>query len=246
MYIFICWYIYIYVYIYKFIYLCIQLVTPTAKKYNTLGNRCETRPKINVSKPLLSKNSSIIFQHTPSKHRPVNLQPTVHVSKFLNFWALGMAWGAVCWGMIGLLLLFNLYLPPPVSTAVSFGFPALLPSRLEPRHVMWDSDVDFDLAAFHSLVRALKRILVEEANPHSTRTNHFRESFTWWFKVTFLGWLSDLQWGDKKRSRLESLGMCFFFRLALILYVGSFDEVGRWQDLMNRMLLYIWWTKSRW
>ena len=25
---------------------------------------------------------------------------------------------------------------------------------------MWDSDVDFDLAAFHSLVRALKRPLV--------------------------------------------------------------------------------------
>ena len=27
---------------------------------------------------------------------------------------------------------------------------------------MWDSDVDFDLAAFHSLVRALKRILVKK------------------------------------------------------------------------------------
>jgi hypothetical protein len=26
---------------------------------------------------------------------------------------------------------------------------------------MWDSDVDFDLAAFHSLVRALKRRLVQ-------------------------------------------------------------------------------------
>ena len=27
------------------------------------------------------------------------------------------------------------------------------------RNVMWDSDVDFDLAAFHALVRALKRTL---------------------------------------------------------------------------------------
>mmetsp|Transcript_73169 Transcript_73169/g.161491 ORF Transcript_73169/g.161491 Transcript_73169/m.161491 type:complete len:756 (-) Transcript_73169:92-2359(-) len=34
---------------------------------------------------------------------------------------------------------------------------SLVPMKL--RHVMWDSDVDFDLAAFHSLVRALKRTL---------------------------------------------------------------------------------------
>ena len=25
-------------------------------------------------------------------------------------------------------------------------------------------------------------------------------SLSWWFKVTFLGWLSDLQWGDKKAT----------------------------------------------
>lgn len=44
---------------------------------------------------------------------------------------------------------------------------SLVPMRL--RHVMWDSDVDFDLAAFHSLVRALKRTLrqmVEGALAH--------------------------------------------------------------------------------
>mmetsp|Transcript_44893 Transcript_44893/g.104898 ORF Transcript_44893/g.104898 Transcript_44893/m.104898 type:complete len:762 (-) Transcript_44893:36-2321(-) len=34
---------------------------------------------------------------------------------------------------------------------------SLVPMRL--RNVMWDSDVDFDLAAFHALVRALKRTL---------------------------------------------------------------------------------------
>ena len=37
------------------------------------------------------------------------------------------------------------------------------------RNVMWDSDVDFDLAAFHALVRALKRTLrqlVEGALAH--------------------------------------------------------------------------------
>ena len=37
------------------------------------------------------------------------------------------------------------------------------------RNIMWDSDVDFDLAAFHALVRALKRTLrqlVEGALAH--------------------------------------------------------------------------------
>eukprot|EP00913_Durusdinium_trenchii_P014735 g13823.t1 len=44
---------------------------------------------------------------------------------------------------------------------------SLVPMRLRP--VMWDSDVDFDLAAFHTLVRALKRTLrqvVEGALAH--------------------------------------------------------------------------------
>ena len=77
----------------------------------------------------------------------------------------------LCWGMIGILLLFNLYPLPLFSTAVSVC-PARPSASAAPRHVMWDSDVDFDLAAFHSLVRALKRILVEEANPNSKKTNH--------------------------------------------------------------------------
>ena len=37
------------------------------------------------------------------------------------------------------------------------------------RNIMWDSDVDFDLATFHALVRALKRTLrqlVEGALAH--------------------------------------------------------------------------------
>ena len=46
------------------------------------------------------------------------------------------------------------------SPGVPPGCPAAAPPPA-PRHVMWDSDVDFDLAAFHSLVRALKRSLVE-------------------------------------------------------------------------------------
>lgn len=44
---------------------------------------------------------------------------------------------------------------------------SLVPMRL--KNVMWDSDVDFDLAAFHALVRALKRTLrqlVESALAH--------------------------------------------------------------------------------
>lgn len=38
------------------------------------------------------------------------------------------------------------------------SWPNVKPSQ-PARPVMWDSDVDFDLAAFHTLVRALKRAL---------------------------------------------------------------------------------------
>ena len=48
---------------------------------------------------------------------------------------------------------------------VACGSPGLPGGCPAPRHVMWDSDVDFDLAAFHSLVRALKRSLVEVMGP---------------------------------------------------------------------------------
>ena len=43
------------------------------------------------------------------------------------------------------------------------------PCHVPVRNIMWDSDVDFDLAAFHALVRALKRTLrqlVEGALAH--------------------------------------------------------------------------------
>lgn len=72
--------------------------------------------------PLLSKNFSIIFQHTPKNIAGSTSNQQLHVSKFLNFWVLGgIASGYALLGYDWASLRFNLYLPPLFSTAVSFG-----------------------------------------------------------------------------------------------------------------------------
>ena len=54
------------------------------------------------------------------------------------------------------------------------------------------------MAVFHGISRP-----VQPAMHFTTHQLRIKKTKTWWFKVTFWGWLSDLQLGNK-RSRLES------------------------------------------